>query len=481
MRWHRAGVLARRLASLDSDEIERWQRAVWPQADASEESMLRSVWSLEQQAIDLARLHEKSFSRSDRGDRQRLRLFVATALAAQIHTSIENPKVLSAVNKALPLNEFAETTLSGFARTPERDPEDEILDRHTRAPILTTVSPWETHVDCALPFLLLNPLSRLGYFDALAAVLEAAELTRDAPLFATALAYKVLDSPERGWRRNRSSVMAASAFAETQEPVPNEALVQFSRQMAPHTALLDLILTESLIQGHTSGDPVLLRRADSENAPGFLLLETSGCFPIAWRENPREFLPLLAKLGDSIVLVSREAAGPRLLKELDTAGFPFICDVPPTRGEAWQRIQQGPVQLGWTNHANHESIPVLDAARRFSASSQDAAALWETLGIARPGIVRGTLPQLERSLTLAAAVATGIIAWQLWRSRGRTTPQMVVERFCDLDGRVRFNPSSIIVELPLGRRHQELLQGGLLSPVRDVPWFGNRQVELGGG
>ena len=37
------------------------------------------------------------------------------------------------------------------------------------------------------------------------------------------------------------------------------------------------------------------------------------------------------------------------------------------------------------------------------------------------------------------------------------------------------------VALPLGRRHQELLDHGLLAPVDGVPWLGGRRVEFGGG
>jgi hypothetical protein len=115
------------------------------------------------------------------------------------------------------------------------------------------------------------------------------------------------------------------------------------------------------------------------------------------------------------------------------------------------------------------------------AASEEATELWGTLAAGRPGVIRASLPQLDRSLTMAAAVAAGMIAWQLWRARGRTTPSMVVERFCDLEGRVRFSPKSVNIRLPLGRRHQELLNGGFLNPVSGIPWFGDRQVELGGG
>lgn len=482
MKWQRAGFLEARLAALANEEIAGWNRVVCDRATELAESTFEGASSIEEQVLHLAKVHENFFSRKDCGNRMRLRLMVAAAVAVQLHISLDSPPLLRVLNRVLPVDE--ESTLSRLPNIPKKTYVGAETKSHEKTAPSKKPSPplqWEANVDCALPFLLLGPLSKLGYFDALAGVLEAANLSDAAPIFAAALAYKVLDPPERGWRRTPSSVQAATAFAGKQEAVANESLVEFCREFAPHTALLDQILTESLIRGHTPGDPVLLLRADSENSTGFLLIETSGCFPIVWSEGVHRLLQVLDKLGNSIVLVARAAAGPQILKELDHAGFTFVTDVPPTRGETWQRIRQGPAPLGWTNHTDPESIPVLQAGRTLDVASAEATALWETFAVARSGIVHGSLPQLERSLTLAATVATGMIAWQLWRTRGRTNPQIVVERFCDLDGRVRFSPKFVNVLLPLGRRHEELLQGGFLNPTRDIPWFGSRQVELGGG
>jgi len=69
------------------------------------------------------------------------------------------------------------------------------------------------HVASALPFLLLGPLSEMGYLKTLAATMDAANASNLLPLFATALAYKVLAPPARGWRRDATMVDAAKAFA----------------------------------------------------------------------------------------------------------------------------------------------------------------------------------------------------------------------------------------------------------------------------
>ena len=97
------------------------------------------------------------------------------------------------------------------------------------------------------------------------------------------------------------------------------------------------------------------------------------------------------------------------------------------------------------------------------------------------GVVHAPCPAFERTLTLAASVAAGMVAWDLWRDRERTTPLLALQRFGDLDARVRFDDEAVRVRLPLGRRHQELSRGGLLAPVRDLPWLEGRRVEFSGG
>jgi len=56
-----------------------------------------------------------------------------------------------------------------------------------------------------------------------------------------------------------------------------------------------------------------------------------------------------------------------------------------------------------------------------------------------------------------------------------------MERYADLEGRVRFNASRVHVALPLGRRHRELDENRFLSAIDGVPWLAGRRVEFGGG
>jgi hypothetical protein len=88
---------------------------------------------------------------------------------------------------------------------------------------------------------------------------------------------------------------------------------------------------------------------------------------------------------------------------------------------------------------------------------------------------------LERSVTLAAGVALGLVACQLWRDRGRTMPHLALERLGDLEATVHFSAETIRVGLPRGRRHSELQQAGYLAPVSDAPWLEGRRVEFGLG
>jgi len=139
---------------------------------------------------------------------------------------------------------------------------------------------------------------------------------------------------------------------------------------------------------------------------------------------------------------------------------------------------QGPSRLGWTNHSDPSSEFLVRAARTLEISALEAAALWEQFGIARPAVPRAKFQALERCVTLAASIALGILAWQLWKERGRTTPQQALERLRDFGASVQSSGKALQVGLPRGRRYSELLDAGLLTPVPDIPWLRGRRVEF---
>ncbi|MGW5698250.1 hypothetical protein ACWEWX_47830, partial [Streptomyces asiaticus] len=88
---------------------------------------------------------------------------------------------------------------------------------------------------------------------------------------------------------------------------------------------------------------------------------------------------------------------------------------------------------------------------------------------------------LERTVTLAAALGLATIAWTLWRDRETPDPVLSVRRFADLEATVRFEATAVRVRVPMGRRHMDLHNGGLLADVPDVAWFGGRTLTFSAG
>jgi hypothetical protein len=497
--WQKQTVLESRLAMFSSSVLETWHRALWGTSGLPPESPAANVPELAAEIATLLRAGIPSPPAEDRAGRLRQRILVAAEIAAHRRIPMDNASFAEALNQLLPVDDLG--TLGEAARPqidnelaaePQLTPVIIPMPRQPRAlPAQTEIpapppsrrlsSDWEVHVACALPFLLLAPLARIGYLETLAAVLEMAKLSRHAHLFAATLAYKILDPPERGWRRSVASQTAAAALAGVPDPIADEFLVDFARQIGPHTGPLDALLADTLIRGHTLGKPLVLTRVADERNTSYLLTDAEGCFPIAWITGIEPLTAIVRRLEPSLLLVSHEAAGPELLGELHAAGVRFIVDVPPTRNESWSRIQQGTATLGWTNHSSPSSEPLLRAAREIESAKEDAAAFQDSFLTARPAIVRAASQQLDRALTLAAGVAVGTIAWELWRERARTTPQLTLERFGDLDARVRFSYSSVVVRLALGRRHRELSDAGLLAPLAEIPWLAGRRLEFTGG
>ncbi len=492
--------LRRFLDSFVLHELEVWHAAIYPLQQQSSDAQDEKV------ALIFADF-ETVFSPplalpiTDRARLLRVRLILAAETAAKRRLNVRDPLLWIALDRFLPLahsiyispgellpsNNEPNAPTSKVSANIIDSPSSVLANSGDTGPsnIHTSacydLTEWSARVHSVLPFLVLGPLYRAGYFSALRAVLEAAHLSDNAHLFATALAYKVLEAPERGWRRFPLTQHAAAVFAGLPSAVSDEALHEFSRLIAPHVGPLNRWLTDSVNSGRDKESPVLLRRAESEHLSGFLLFDPPGCFLLAWVDDPPAAISLLQNLGSPTVLVSSEASGPRVLQELHRGRLTFITPVPPVRGETWSPVMQGPSRMGWTNHPDPSAEFLLRAARALEVSSQEADSLWEQFAIARSAIPRAKLQAFERSVTQGATVALGVLSWQLWKDRGRTTPQLALERLGDLDGFVRFSGETIQVGLPRGRRHSELFGAGLLAPVRDIPWFRGRRLEFGLG
>jgi hypothetical protein len=329
----------------------------------------------------------------------------------------------------------------------------------------TPVAPaGEREIACALPFLLLRPLQRMGWLEALAATFAALDRSDALPAVATGLAYKVLAPPARGWRRDSASQAVAEAFAGAS--CDDDAL---AASAAPELlAPLDALVAHALLAGHAAGAPLLVAGRGADR----LLLESDGLFPIAAGE-PEALVRALGGCQAPLVVFA-EAAEPSLLAALDAAGKRFFTDAPPGRGEGWRRLQRGRRVL-FTNGSDEGAAQAADQLD----NSDEADALIEALRQRRAVATEVCVP-VERSLTVAAGAALGDISWRLFRAREPSTPRLALERFADLGARVRWDETTVEVRLPLGRRSRDLEAHGLLGEAR-VPWLGRRTVRLMGG
>lgn len=328
-------------------------------------------------------------------------------------------------------------------------------------------------VACALPFLLLGPLAQTGYLSALGPALQSAGLQAQTAVFATALAYTVLGPLERGWRRRPEDLAAAAAFAGLDTPVPGKVLTEFARVADPVVPALDAVVTRSLAEGHSAGEPLVLAGAGERADAGLLLFDREGLFPVAWADELAGLLSAWQLFGSPPILVAPTALG--ALRGLADAGASFVVATPPARTEGWRRL---PPHRLWTNS---DDPALARHANGYQQAVELTAELTQALAAERAAIPLAASPVLGRSLLLAAGLGLGTLAWTLWRDREPTDPLLPLERFATLSARVSFEPDRVLVRLPLGPRHSDLSMHGLLADVHGVPWFGDRVVEFSGG
>jgi len=323
----------------------------------------------------------------------------------------------------------------------------------------------ETRVCAALPFLLAGPLARTGYLDAIGPALSGVDSLADAPLFAAALAYKVLGAPERGWRRTPHDNAAAAAFAGL-DSVPD--LTEFAQRVRPALPVLDGVLALSLCRGHDPADPLLVTGVDD----GLLLVDAQGMFPVAWAPSVAGLLPHWVACGRPPVLVCDSPLPTSSLRDLAGAGVRFVTNVRPLRGDPVARLPwRTPL---WTSG---DLSPRL--AAELPVHAERVADLVEILFVAHRAVPRAD-GALDRSVSLAASLSLGMLAWQLWPKQ-TPDPVLALTRFADLEARVEYRPESVRVKLPLGRRHTDLWQGGALTDVPNVVWLGGRTLTFSGG
>jgi hypothetical protein len=487
LRWHASGVLETQLASFSPADLEAWHRRLIGFAAGSRASQSHASETIDQLLEEIAQ--RSRIGSLDRETTLRRRIVALVEAAARLNRPGWDPMLLAALDRAMPLSssdagsETLRTESNRESFPPGSNPPPAVLT----PPLPLTSSRRRTrlakqcHVRSALPFLLLGSLSQSGYLRALAATLEAADCQADSPLFAAALAYKVLDPPWRGWRRDQATIEAASAFAALEEPPAESELVDFARRISPHLSPLESALSGALIASRDSRHPLLLHGTQSNRGGGLLLLDVQGVFPLCWASDAIGLRRSLITLESSAVLISQATAEPELLNWMDREGFRFITDAVPTRGERWRALRRPPQDRWWTNDRMTPESELVRMARAMETAAEEAGTLWQSLAVERPSIPLADDPELDRHITLAASVALGTLAWALWRERESTAPHLALERFRDLDARVTYSRDAVNVSLPLGRRFQDLRDHSLANDVADVPWLGGRALTFSSG
>lgn len=453
--WHTRGELPAMLASFDESALQAWHDSLL--ANAHEEAAV--IAGLELRARVVAYSSTLDGSRAST-----LRARILAAVGAMAHVQRRHvPKGLRDVLDAtFPLMPTAPQQRRHQARAHEEaqtapaPPPDLLHSQPNTRGTYAVASKGDRSVSCVLPFLLLQPLLRIGYFDALQAALSAAGKLDLLPAFATALAYKVLAPPERGWRRAPQVVADATTFAGSTDSVAEAALTALAADAPMWTSPLDAVIARAVLAGHAPDAPLLLVAHGREH----LLVDPDGLFPIAWNERIVEVLA-----GCTAPIIVSAAAGDRLK---DLANHRLITDAPPTRGEQWSRI---PHSRLWTSYpsAGVASTAIFDLV-------EDVVLLARELE-SRPSAMFDRIGTLDRALGLAAGVALGDIAFRLWRRHGQTSPVHTLQRFSDLSGHMRQTSDGWKLALSLGARYLDLDRARLLGQST-VPWLG--AVSLGG-
>ncbi len=319
-------------------------------------------------------------------------------------------------------------------------------------------------VPSALPFLLLGPLSRIGYLEALQVACNVAGGTRLSIGFAAALAYKVLQAPLRGWYREMPQRQAAAVFAGLSRVVEDQEIAAAAYALSMHAPLLDQLIGANLAQGHRAEAPWLLCAGEQETC---ILFDSDGLFPVAVG-SPQALATSIAPSGSPLYL-AHAATSVVAFETLDRLQIPYVA-----------RSNQGSRGLRISRHGGHQGR-MRAFAERGEELCERAMAAWHTIRFERPVFRSSADSTLETSLTLAASLALATLAWTLWRSHGMTDPRLALERFSTLDARIHSTAAGIHVRLPLGRRFWDLREHGLLADVRDVPWLDGRHVTFGAG
>jgi len=462
--WERDGDLMQRCSTLPSALLTPWLehlRAQWPTSNLgvkqpSEAQLDRILQQVQDERVLLPAGEQLTLVR---------RVILAVRLFAASADRSQAQRLLAATLQQQSASD------SAVARISERDP-SEADDGRSRTETLPAAVTVATHaipsqsatsrefaidIPSALPFLLLGPLSKIGYLDALQVASNVAGGSELPIAFAAALAYKVLQPPQRGWYREAAQRHTAGAFAGIARIPEDQEIAAAAHALRTQTPLFDQLIAANLIQGHRADAPWLLCVDERQS---FILFDADGLFPVAVG-TPQALATSIAPSG-SPLYVARGAATASAFEVLDGLQIPYVSR---------SRI---------SSHGAHQGrMRVL--AERGEDRCERAMAAWHAIRFDRLILRQPADAAMDTSLTLAASLALGTIAWTLWREREATDPLLALERFDDLDARIHSTATTLHVRLPLGRRFWDLRDHGLLADVREVPWLDGRVVTFGAG
>jgi hypothetical protein len=301
----------------------------------------------------------------------------------------------------------------------------------------------EVEVASVLPFLLVGPLDDLGVLDAVAAALAGPGWQELLTAFAGGLARKALPPPADGWLQPPAVAATVAAFAGQDQLPDGAATERLGQTVDRWWPVVEETLTAELVDLRAPDSPLVVTGSPG----GLVAADADGLAPLLWDADPDAVRQLWERCGRPAVLADALASG-----RLAT----------PARSDDGGRA---------------EPLAEDDGGR--------AEPLAELVALAeeRPAAGRAHLaPELDAPLGLLAGVALAALAWELWNRHGEHThPALAIRRLGDLDGRVRLERDRVNVTMPLGRRHADLRDSGLLRTIDAVPWLHGRRLELEGG
>lgn len=328
----------------------------------------------------------------------------------------------------------------------------------------------ELVVRSALPFLLLSSLRHAGWLDAATALLALHGCEADGFALAAGLAAKVVDPLERGWARSPADRLAISVFSGRTEPILDAEISAAATRLRPLLSSLDAGL-RAVISRARGPAPVVVWRA----AGGWRVLDGDGMVVLASGDKLGELLALTPPA--PIVVPAQFAAG-EVFEAIDYANRCFITDAPPGRTDPWRSFA-GTTRRLFTNDTALPTGKLVAITAHLDHTLALAEELAEMLDD-RPAIPRDSLSSFDSTCSLAATAALADISARLFPTEP-TTPVLALTRFRDLDARVMFEDDRVRVRVPLGRRHADLMQHGVLGEFAGVPWWNGYTIDLGGG